>query len=52
MIELIPYERDEEAKEMYLFMRWFIRKHKHLVKKEEVLLLMTYYGDEEMSKMC
>ena len=49
-IDIIPKERDLKAKQMYLFMRWFTRKHKHLIQKkaENAIWLMAAYGDGAM----
>ena len=53
MIEIIPHERDKKAAQTYKFMRWFIRKHKKLIKDEsdKAIFLMTAYGEGGMDKL-
>jgi len=48
MIEIIPYERDKDAKEMYIFLSWFKRKYKKEIKDkaENVLGLLDLYRNE------
>lgn len=47
MIELVPFERDKSAKNMYLFMRWFLRKNKKIIREnaERAMWDIVLYGD-------
>ena len=43
MIEIIPYERDKDAKTMYKFLHWFVRKYKREIDSDAKKAIKELY---------